>query len=208
MNLFKKFLGDKQPQKSRLTKIACPKLSDNPAVQSGDLDHYVADRLLREHSLDLHSAFQLTYESVRIGRNAYRQSAWGHNLYTRQLYELFMLCLTARALGCADQTAIAEKWFEEDIPFLKKHQEHHFADRVTEGRALLYDLEFLRMLERMRNTKDTLDYDQGPYHFEVFPYDSAPEQELLDPGSRTEFHSDFPLDTEVEAILVELATGI
>ena len=113
MSFLNKLFGGKQmtsceAQKRFGTKISRPKVSKNPAVQACDLDHYIASRLHQERSLDLHSAFQLQFESIRIGSNAYSQHAWGHKLYTRQLYELFMLCLTARALGCSDQMKTAE----------------------------------------------------------------------------------------------------
>lgn len=177
-------------------------------LQAGDLDQYIAGRLLREKSLDVHSAFQLNHESVRIRRYAYRQRAWGQHLYTLDLYKLFMHCLVARALGCNDQLLIAEKWFEEDIPFLCQHRPHHFTDRLHQRRALLYDSEFLHSLSIIRRNKAKLDYDDSPFHFQVFPYDFAAEEELLSPGSHREFNRTIQLDPEVEAILVELLTGV
>lgn len=184
MSFLKKLFGGKQQPGANgkhrpVSKIARPKVSDNPAMQSGDLDQYIADRLLRESSLDLHSAFQLKFESVRIGRSTYRQPAWGQSLYTGQLCELFMLCLTARALGCADQTQVAEKWFGEDIPFLRGSTDHYFTDRISSGRELLYDTEFLQLLSKMRGERDKLDYDLGPFHFDFFPYHHAPEGTAL-----------------------------
>lgn len=213
MGFLKKLFGGKHEpgaseQPSAVSKIARPKISDNPAVQSNDLNRYIADRLLRERSLDVHSAFQLKFESIRIGRNAYRQPAWGHSLYTGQLCELFMLCLTARALGCAEETPIAEKWFGEDIPFLKESTSHYFTDRISSGRELLYETKFLQLLNQMRSESDELDYDSGPFHFDFFPYHYAPEQELLSPGSCPEFNRNLPLDPEVEAILVELLSDV
>ena len=190
--------------------IQRPPIEEKPALQAASLDQYIADRL-REGSIDLHSAFQLSHEAIRIGRFRYRQPAWGHSLYISGLYSIFMHCLTARALGCAEQTKIAEDWFVEDLPLLKEKRKHHFVDRLTQGRDLLYDPKFLQILAGMRRKyyEQSLKEDDGPYHVTVFPYDYvAPEQELLWPGTCSGFDRTIPLDSEVEAILVELLTGV
>lgn len=124
-----------------------------------------------------------------------------------------MHCLTARALGCADQTKIAEDWFVQDISLLREKRTHHLVDRLAQGRELLYDREFLLLLaDKRRRCKEQIQedsfWDEGPYPIQVFPYEFAePEQELLHPGTRPEFDRSVPLDSEVEAIMVELLSG-
>src|SRR5438270_196931 len=95
--------------------VTRPEISENPLIQSAALSQYIAARL-RSSSIDLHSALQLQHETTRIHRFGYRQAAWNHHLSISELYQVFMHCLTARALGCVDQMRAAEDWFEQDIP--------------------------------------------------------------------------------------------
>src|SRR4051812_44322820 len=119
-----------------------PRIEEHPLLQSDSLTQYLANRL-RTVSIDLHSAFQLHHEAVRIRRFGYRQRAWSHTLITSELYALFMHCLTARALGCVEEMQMAERWFLEDALLLRETRRHHFADRLPQAHALLYDKEFL-----------------------------------------------------------------
>jgi hypothetical protein len=195
--------------------VTRPKISEKPAVQAVELNFYISDRL-RSGSIDIHSAFQLHHEAVRIERFSYRQPAWGHRLYLHGLHKIFMHGLTAHALGCKEQAALVEDWFIEDTPLLREDRPHHFGDRVASGKSLFQDRSFLQLLADMRRTCDErllqggcLDEDQVPYHFSEFPYSfAAPEQELLWPGTCPEFDRNAPFDHEVEEILVELLTGI
>ncbi|MEY2466619.1 MAG: hypothetical protein QOD03_1140 [Verrucomicrobiota bacterium] len=190
--------------------IPRPIIEDKPALQAAALTHYMGDRL-RAGSIDIHSAFQLNHEAVRIRRLCYRQPAWGHSLYISGLYSMFMHALTARALRCDEQMKIAEDWFLEDLPLLREKRKHPLVDRLEQGRALFYDHDFLQLLADTRRMyhERTLDEELGPYHVTVFPYDYAvPEQELLFPGTCSEFDRTIPLDSEIEAILVELLTGV
>ncbi len=194
---------------------ARPIIEEKPALQADSLNQYIADRL-RSGSLDIPSAFQLHHEAVRIERFSYRQPAWGHSLYIGGLYQIYMHALTGRALGCADQARMAEDWFIEDIPLLRDDRPHHFRKRLTAGRALFQDRNFLQLLADMRRDcgekvlrGESLDEDQAPYHFDLFPYEfAAPEQEVLWPGTCPEFDRNVPPDREVEDILVELLTGV
>lgn len=186
---------------------------ENPALQAGSLNQYISDRL-RENSIDIHSAFQLHHEAIRVERFSYRQAAWGHSLSILGIYNIFMHGLTARAFGCIEQARIAEGWFVDDIPFLREKRQHHLADRLEQGKQLFYDSDFLQLLaDNRRYLHDQMargDYgDDEPYQIQVFPFDYAvPEQELLWPGTCPEFDRSILLDSEVENILVKLLTGI
>ena len=187
-----------------------PRIEDHPLMQSDSLNQYIGDRLFRAKDINFYSAFELHHEAVRIRRFGYHQPAWEFHLGIRDLYALFMHCLTARALGCTDQTKLAEQWFEEDIPFLREKRDHHFASRLSQGKALLYDTAFLQKLAdmRTRDRQKPLPWDGRPYHVDVFPgHTAGPEEELLHPGTQPIFDRNLPLDPEVEAIIVELATG-
>lgn len=197
-------------RKEAIQPVRRPRIEDHPLMQSDSLNQYIGDRLLRTKDINFYSAFELNHEAVRIRRFGYHQPAWEFRLYLRDLYHLFMHCLTARALGCADYTKAAEQWFEEDIPFLRENREHHFGSRLAEGKALLYNTAFLRELADMRERErqKPLPWDGRPYHVDVFPYDcAAPEEELLQPGSQPIFDRNAPVDPEVEAIIVELVRG-
>lgn len=189
-----------------------PRIEEKPALQADSLNLYIHARL-RSASIDIHSAFQLHHEAVRFGRLSYRQPAWGQKLYLRGIIQILMHGLTAHALGCIDQAKITEDWFIEDLPLLREIRPHYIGDQLNQGRQLFHDDNFIRLLadtRRLCNEKSLRgeDLPDGPYHFDVFPYDYAvPEQELLFPGTCLEFDKTAPFDPDVEAILVKLLTS-
>src|SRR6516225_4068410 len=124
--------------------VTRPKIEDNPALQAGGLTYYISDRL-RSGSLDIHSAFQLHHEAVRIERFSYRQPAWGHKLYIRGLYKIIMHSLTGRALGCMEQAKIAEDWFVEDVPLLRDQTHHPVVDRLKADKAQFHNRGLLQL---------------------------------------------------------------
>ena len=147
------YVSGRATQAEPLTRmpLARPRIEENPALQADSLSQYIAERL-RSGSLEIHSAFQLHHEAVRIERLSYRQPAWGLKLYLHGHYELFMYGLTAHALGCKEQAATAEDWFVEDTPLLREHRPHHFGDRLTCARSLFRDRGFLQLLADMRRS--------------------------------------------------------
>ena len=187
--------------------IPRPESDDYPRVQAGTVSQYVSDRI-QAGDIDLYSAFQLEHEATRIHRLSYRQPAWGWTVGIRDLQKIFMLGLTARGLGCDRQAEIAETWFMDDSALLDEKREHHFIDRLADGRSLFTDRRLLEQLAVIRRDYDRLSDGDGPYHVEVFPYDFAePENDILNAGSRREFKHSGVMDSEVEEVLVELLTG-
>lgn len=69
----------------------------------------------------------------------------------------------------------------------------------NENHLLLQDL-----LE-IRNKYNTLSFDAGPYHNELFPYDFyIPEQLLLDDNIKTKYCNAKELSKDIENLIVEL----
>ena len=183
-----------------------PGLCDHPLIQADELSIYISSRL-RDGGVDLYSAFLLEHEARRIRRNGYLQPAWNHRLSISGLLQIYMLCLTASAFGADKMAAAAEDWFRDDISRLQEPRTHFFADRLSDGRALITDGAFLQLLSEMRDRYDSLNDDEGPFHVEVFPWDyAAPERELLKPGSQAQFRQTSPVDPEIGDLIVELCT--
>src|SRR5262245_4444337 len=86
---------------------------DKPKTQQTELNIYI-HRRMRDGNLDLYSAFLLAHEALRIGRQAYLQSAWGWKITIRRLLDVYMHGLTARAFGVRGIVSIADGWFVDD----------------------------------------------------------------------------------------------
>lgn len=184
-----------------------PEICDHPLIQSDDLLHYISDRL-RDGKVNLYSAFLLSHEALRIGRNGYLQPAWNYNLSISGLLRIFMHCLTARAFRADRMATIAEDWLVNDASHLHEHRPHFFSDQLSDGSALTRNSAFLQSLSEMRGQYDSLDDDDGPFHVEVFPWHyAAPERELLIPNSQPEFRNTTPVDAEIEDLIVDLCAG-
>lgn len=190
-----------------MTQLRPPTDRDKPKAQQTELDVYIYGRM-RDGNLDLYSAFLLAHEALRIGRQAYLQSAWGWKVTIRRLLDVYMHGLTARAFGVQGIVSIADGWFIDDSSGLEEHRPHFFTSRLADGLSLFTNLEFLQSLSEMRDKYDSLDDDDGPYHIEVFPaHYAAPERELLQPGSQPQFRIPEKTDPEIEDLIVELCTG-
>ena len=162
--------------------VELPEISDHPLIMADDLRFYISRRL-KTGDLDLHSAFLLLHEAVRIGRIGYLQSAWGKELSISGLLRIYMNGLMASAFGI---TAVIEKsreWLVNDMKLLASDRKHYFTSEMRKLK-LFNDVDFLKQLSDIRQNYETLNDDNGPYHTECFPWHyAAPERELLDPNS-------------------------
>jgi hypothetical protein len=121
------------------------------------------------------------------------------------LLRIYYDYLTATALKCTGEAAEAAEWFIADIPLLQERRPHFLVDRLSHGRALLDDRDFLELLSTLRKNFDHLSDDDGPFPLSVFPcHFAAPERELLHPGSEAPFQGPLELDSDSADVYVQL----
>ncbi|WP_395748310.1 hypothetical protein [Prosthecobacter sp.] len=181
-----------------------PTLEAHPGINASHITWYVTDRL-KAGTINLYSAYLLMHEALRFERLLYLQSGWKQTLEISGLLDIYYDHITARALGCTVEADESADWFLADTPLLKEKRKHFLTDRLAEGKSLLADAAFHRLLADLRRRYDSLPDAQGPYPQGAFPFHlAAPELELLQPGSQPAFAPGQELDAESADFYVQL----
>jgi len=116
-----------------------------------------------------------------------------------------MHCLTRRALGCLEEmqmrSVVPGGW-----PLLRETRRHHFTDRLPQAARAAYDKNSSNVGADAVVLGAASD-DDGHITVNVFPGTTSAPARIAGSGSCAASTEAFPLDADVEEILVELLTG-
>ncbi|GEM_PF-5722443 len=117
-----------------------------------------------------------------------------------------MLRLTAFAFRDTTGSEQTQEWLLEDFPNLAELRNHYLIDQGTELLKASPSNDFLEELSQTRKDYESLDYDDGPFHCEEFPYETvSPEDHLL--GLISEVFTSKIVDAETESVLVDIGVS-
>lgn len=175
--------------------------TDNPAVRAADLSYYISDGL-KSGRLNIYEAYLLQWEKLKFERDSYTLPAWNVKVRISTCVELLNQRLTAMALGDNKGAERTAEWGGEALRLCAENRPHYIMDSYTDFiTAERSNTALLKELLKIRQSCSDLDFDKGPFHTELFPYDFfEPEKFLLE--RKTYVKNIIGADTE--DILVEL----
>ena len=175
--------------------------TDNPAVRAAELSFYISDGL-NSGRLNIYEAYLLQWEKLKFERDSHTLPAWNVKVRVSTCVELLNQRFTALALGDNKGAERAMEWGSEALRLCAENRPHYIMDRYEEYiKAENSDTALLKELLKIRQSRSDLDFDSGPFHMELFPYDYfEPEKCLLE--RKTYVKNIIGADTE--ELLVEL----
>lgn len=179
------------------------KKSNHLAVRSSRLSIYMSDKL-REKKLSLYEAYLLQCEVIRYERDSYIMPAWNNKVGISACIALLNQKLLALAFNDIEYMKQLEKWGMEAFYMCGEKRPHYIMDKYSDFLKADYDSRNLLLeLLDVRKKYDLLNYDDGPYHTEAFPFDYfEPERILLD---KIDLSKDKSISKDIESILIELS---
>ncbi|MDE7271825.1 MAG: hypothetical protein K2N95_02020 [Lachnospiraceae bacterium] len=179
------------------------KETSNPILKASSLSFYISDGL-RNQKLGLYEAYLLQWEVINNTREWYMLPAWSGKVQISTCIALLNQKLLAHAFRDSNCISLLRQWGMEASEVCAERRSHYIMDRYPD--YLDIDREqnehLLKEMLNVRQKYDTLSYDDGPYHVEIFPYHYfAPEEILLE---KMDMSSQMSVTEEVETILMEL----
>ncbi len=174
----------------------------NPGNRALDIGVFVS-RGLRDKTLTLYEAYQLSGMKMEFERLAYVQPAWADRARITILVELLNLRLLAAVFDEKLEEAHWLAYAKEAYGLNREKRPHYILDRYPECFQEPIPPEFLQSLQAVR-TGRSKPFNKGPYHTELFPGDECNCEELLLQG-KTLPPERKTISGVVENLLVELA---
>lgn len=176
----------------------------NPSIIADDITSYIIASL-REKQINLYEAYMINMETIRFDRLAYTQPAWERKVGIRTFLSILNQKFLANVF---DENIWANKligWGMEAYGLYVLKRKHYIMDRYLEFLDANNSPEILLELQNIRNNNEKLNFDNGPYHIEVFPYlYYSPEGILLNEDAKREHCSSKTINEDVENLIVEL----
>lgn len=176
--------------------------TDNPAVRAAELSFYISDGL-NSGRLNIYEAYLLQWDKLKFERDSYTLPAWNVKVRISTCVELLNQRLTALALGDNKGAERAMEWGSEALRLCAENRPHYIMDRYEEYiTAENSDTALLKELLKIRQSRSDLDFDKGPFHMELFPYDYFEPEIFLLEGKT---NSENTIENDTENILVEIS---
>lgn len=191
-------------EKEILNLIEGVKNEINPFIIASRVSRFIVDSL-KKNKINIYEAFLLNFEVIRLNRLGYLQPAWNG----RVRISLCIAILNQKLLShVINESSMEEKlliWGLEAYRINKEKRPHYILDRYTDFLEAHKLPELLEELLYIRCNCKKLDFDDGPYHMEEFPYGYCNfEGILLNQGPIEEFRINKNLSEDVEELIVEL----
>lgn len=174
----------------------------NPVLIASDISGFVACSL-RKDKITIYEAFMINMEALRFARLGYMQPAWGHSVSIDDCMSILNQKLLAHVFEehrCAEKL---KEWGLEAYSLFKLKRHHCIMDEYLSFLDANNSPKLLDKLQTYRDYYQDLSFDEGPYHFEDFPYlYFSPEKELLENKGKVEY--DKRLSEDIEDLIVEL----
>lgn len=177
----------------------------NPSIIADDITSYIIGSL-REKQINLYEAYVVNMEAIRFERLAYTQPAWERKVGIRACLSIINQKFLANVF---EEKICAEKlreWGLEAYNLYVLKRKHYIMDRYFEFIDANNSPEMLLELQNIRNNNEKLNFDDGPYHIEAFPYlYYSPEGILLNEEEKRKYSSSKTLSEDIEKLIVQLS---
>ncbi len=173
----------------------------NPGNRALDIGVFVSQGL-RDKTLTLYEAYQLSGLKMEFERLSYVQPAWSNRVRITILVELLNLRLLAAVFDEKREEAHWLAYAKEAYDLNREKRPHYILDRYPECLKETIPSEFLQALQAVR-TGRSKPFNKGPYHTELFPSDECNCEEFLLQGKTLPPESK-TMSGVVETLLVEL----
>ena len=182
--------------------IQAVKGTDNPKLKAADLSFYLSNKL-KEKEISIYEAYLLNGEVINYEREGYILPAWNGRVSISTCLELMNQRLLALAFKDDKYANVLKEFGLEALRLCKEKRSHCIMDRYVEYININADsVDLLQRLYDFRQDYEELDYDEGPYHVEVFPYHYyEPEKLLLD---KEDLQHRKNVSADIETLLIEL----
>lgn len=176
----------------------------NPVYISDEVSHFVIDSL-REKRINLYEAYMIYNEITRFRRLGYTQPAWNEDVRITTCLYLINQKLLAHIFNDILMEKQLEVWAVEAFNLNKEKRSHYIMDRFNDFLEANQNPELLIELSGVRSGYEQLDYNEGPYHNEAFPFEFfAPEDILLNKEAKDQCTNNKILSNDIEDLIVEL----
>ena len=184
--------------------IQAVKGTDNPKLKAADLSFYLSNKL-KEKEINIYEAYLLNGEVINYEREGYILPAWNGRVSISTCLELMNQRLLALAFKDDKYANVLKEFSLEALLLCKEKRSHCIMDRYVEYMNINADsVDLLQRLYDFRQDYEELDYDEGPYHVEVFPYHYyEPEKILLE---KEDLQNRKNVSADIEMLLIELNT--
>lgn len=176
----------------------------NPSIIADDVTSYIIASL-REKQINLYEAYMINMETIRFDRLAYTQPAWERKVGIRTFLSILNQKFLANVFDEKIWANKLREWGVEAYGLYVLKRNHYIMDRYFEFLDANNSPEKLLELQNIRNNNEKLNFDNGPYHIEVFPYlYYSPEGILLNEDEKRKHYSSKTINEDVENLIVEL----
>lgn len=176
----------------------------NPVHISDEVSHFVIDSL-RDRRINLYEAYMINNEVTRLKRLGYTQPAWNEDVRITTCIYLINQKLLAHIFNDSLMEKQLKVWAVEAFNLNKEKRPHYIMDRFDDFLEACQNPELLLELSDIRSGYEQLDYDEGPYHNEAFPFDFfSPEDILLDKEIKDQCSNNKIISNGIEDLIVGL----
>ncbi|QHW31350.1 hypothetical protein GZH47_11170 [Paenibacillus rhizovicinus] len=177
------------------------KQQNNPMIVANRLSTFIV-HAIREGSINLYEAYLLNGEVIKWYRKGYTQPAWKSPVLVSNCLAILNQKLLSHIFDGNTVTENIYKLGLEAYRLNDDKRKHYIMDKYAlfleaqDSPALLHEL------QSIRNNADKQSYDDGPYHFDEFPFECfSPETILLEGGGHL---FEKTIQDEIEDLIVEL----
>ncbi|WP_160680799.1 hypothetical protein [Clostridium sp. C8-1-8] len=184
------------------TLIVKIKSTINPSIIATDISSFISESLKKD-KISIYEAYMINMEVLKFNRLGYIQSAWDRKVGINQCISILNQKLLAHVFGEDASAENLKEWGIEAYSLYKEKRNHYIMDEYISSLNAYNLQKLLGKLQDYRDYYKDLSFDEGPYHFEVFPYlYFSPEKELLANTDKTEYKKN--LSEDIEDLIVEL----
>lgn len=186
-----------------LNMIQNIKETNNPILKASILSAYISDGM-RNQKLGLYEAYLLQWEVINDTRQWYVLPAWSGTVQISTCLALLNQKLLAHIFRDSSCIQLLRQWGMEAFGLCAERRAHYIMDRYHDYLEIDHRQNeyLLEEMLHVRKNYDTMSFEDGPYHVDIFPYHYfEPEKILLE---KTDLSGEMSVSEDVETILMEV----
>lgn len=166
--------------KAKIELIDDLKSIDHPSLIAVMISRFISDAM-KDNIINLYEGYLLNWVVIPNQRRSYIETAWNGSVRISICLALLNQRFLAQIFDNNEGATQLKLWGVEAMNLYKEKREHYIMDQFEEFLEAKDSPDLLKKLVDIRNEYSLLDFDNGPYHNEEFPYDYyAPEKILLE----------------------------
>lgn len=176
----------------------------NPSIIASDIMSFNIS-LIRDEQISLYEAFMLNGEAIKFERLAYTQLSWKQKVNINTCLIILNQKLLADVFDEKEYSKKLKQIALEASLLYKLKNSHYIMNKYLDFFEDTISQMNLLELQEYRDNINDLDYDEGPYHFECFPYlFYNPESILLSEIEKGTYINNKNLSPKIEELIVQL----